>query len=131
MENLKNTTTQFVSINASYDKVFDYLKNPLLYKDWSINFIKDVIVENNETFAITPMGKTKFWVKGDKSTGNIDIFMGAGRHPTPTRLLPNGDGVTYLFTLFQPDGMPDIIWNEQGIPSLVEELETLKNIMEK
>lgn len=62
MSKLKNTTTQFVSIQASYDRAFDYLINPLPYKDWSVNFIKDVRVE-----------------KSDKATDNIDIFMGEGK----------------------------------------------------
>jgi len=125
MDKLKNTTTQYVSINASYDKVFEYLTNPLLYKEWSTNFITDILVEGNEHFAITPMGKVKFVVKGDKATGNIDLFFGDAPLPIPTRLLRNGKGVTYLFTLFQSDGMPDVAW-EPGIAGLIEELQILK-----
>lgn len=75
MVKLQNTTTRYVSIGASYDKVFDYLTNPLLYKEWSTNFISDVMLENGEHYAVTPMGKVKFVVKGDKQTGNIDLFL--------------------------------------------------------
>lgn len=126
MDKLKNTTTQYVSINASYDKVFEYLTNPLFYKEWSTNFITDILLEGKEHFAITPMGKVKFVVNGDKATGNIDLFFGDAPFPIPTRLLRNGGGVTYLFTLFQADGMPDVAW-EPGIAGLIEELQTLKN----
>lgn len=130
MDKLKNTTTQYVSINASYDKVFEYLTNPLLHKEWATNFITDILVEDNEHFAITPMGKVKFVVKGDRATGNIDLFFGDASFPIPTRLLRNGNGVTYLFTLFQADGMPDVAW-ESGIAGLIEELQILKTILEK
>lgn len=126
MVKLQNTTTRYVSIGASYDKVFDYLTNPLLYKEWSTNFISDVTLKNDEYFAVTPMGKVKFVVKGDRTTGNIDLFFGDAPFPIPTRLLRNADGVTYLFTLFQSDGMPDVAW-KPGIVGLIEELEILKN----
>lgn len=126
MVKLQNTTTKYVSISASYDKVFDYLTNPLLYVEWSTNFISSVTLENGEYYAITPMGKVKFAVKGNKATGNIDLFFGDAPFPIPTRLLRNEEGVTYLFTLFQSEGMPDIAW-ENGIKGLIEELETLKN----
>ncbi len=76
------------------------------------------------------MGKVKFVIQGDKATGNIDLFFGNVPHPIPTRILRNGNGATYLFTLFQPEGMPDTIW-QQGITGLIEELQTLKTILEK
>lgn len=130
MVKLQNTTTRYVNIGASYDKVFDYLTDPLLYKEWSTNFIADVTLENGEYFAVTPMGKVKFVVKSDKQTGNIDLFFGDRSFPIPTRLLRNAAGVTYLFTLFQADGMPDAVW-QQGITGLIEELQILKTILEK
>lgn len=114
MVKLKKATTQYVSIGASYDTVFDYLTNPLLYKEWSTNFIEDVTLENGEHFAFTPMGKVKFVIKGDKATGNIDLFFGDAPFPISTRLLRNAEGVTYLFTLFQADSMPDQAW-EHGL----------------
>lgn len=126
MIKLQNSATRYVSIGASYDKVFEYLTNPLLYKEWSTNFISDITLENGEHFAVTPMGKVKFVVKGDKQTGCIDLFLGDTPFPILTRLLRNAEGVTYLFTLFQADGMPDPAW-EQGIVGLIEELEILKN----
>jgi hypothetical protein len=126
MVKLQNTVTKYVSISAPYNKVFDYLTNPLLYKEWSTNFIADVIPENDEHYAVTPMGKVKFAVKGDKQTGNIDLFFGDAPLPISTRLFRNAEGVTYLFTLFQADSMPDQEW-ESGIAGLIEELELLKN----
>lgn len=126
MVELQKTTTQYVSIGAAYDKVFDYLTNPLLYKEWSTNFIADVTLEKDEYFAVTPMGKVKFEVNGNRQTGNIDLFFGNAPFPIPTRLLRNAEGVTYLFTLFQGGKMPDQVW-ESGISGLLKELETLKN----
>ncbi|MBS1669566.1 MAG: hypothetical protein JST58_19505 [Bacteroidetes bacterium] len=126
MVKLQKTSTQYISIGVPYDQVFDYLTNPLFYKEWSTNFIKDISLEKGEHYALTPMGRVKFVVKGDRQSGNIDLFFGETPFPTHTRVLRNAEGATYLFTLFKNDELPNAAW-EAGIAGLIEELETLKN----
>lgn len=129
-KNLRNVTTQTISINADYNKAFDYISNPINQKEWAINFIKDIKETDKGFMAKTPFGETPLAFHTDKQTGVIDIVLGEGE-PIRTRLIKNQQGCEYLFTLFQPQEMPDIAWDNEGVPGLIEELETLKIILEK
>lgn len=126
---MKNVTTQTITINAEFNTAFDYISNPLTQKEWAINFIKDVKSVNNAFVATTPFGEMPLKFKTDKETGVIDIIIGDGE-PIPTRLIKNEKGCEYMFTLFQPKGMPEFVWKNEGIPGLTEELNKLKSILE-
>ena len=127
---MRKVTTQTISINAEYDRVFDYISNPLTQKEWAINFMKDVKETDNGFIAVTPFGEMPLELLADKQTGIIDIILGGGE-PIPTRLIKNENGCEYLFTIFQPNGMPEIAFEKEGIPGLAEELKELKSILEK
>lgn len=126
---MRSVTTQTVSIKAEFEKAFEYIANPLNQKEWAINFIKDIKETDAGFMALTPFGKTPLRFQSNKETGVIDIYMG-DTIPTRTRLIKNEEGCEYLFTLLKPKEMPEIAWKNQGIPGLVEELETLKSILE-
>lgn len=126
---LRNSTTQTISINKDYSEAFDYISEPLNQKEWAINFIKDIRETNEGLVALTPFGESKLKFNSDKNTGLIDIVMGDAE-PIPTRLIKNQNGCEYIFTLFQPNEMPDEVWSNAGINGLKEELETLRNILE-
>ena len=126
---MRKVTTQTISINAEYDLAFDYLSNPLTQKEWAINFMKDVKKTDEGFIAVTPFGEMPLKLRTDKQTGILDINLGGGK-PIPTRLIKNGNGCEYMFTLFQPNGMPDIAWEQEGIPAMAEELKALKSILE-
>ena len=128
---MNSITTQTISIRKDYESVFDYISNPLNQKEWAINFIEDVKTTDSGFIAQTPFGETPIKFRSDVTTGIIDIFMGAGKHPTPTRLVKNGGGCEYIFTLRKPANMLEEAWQKEGIPGLVEELEMLKSILEK
>ncbi|RMG28211.1 MAG: hypothetical protein D6730_05860 [Bacteroidetes bacterium] len=127
---LRNVSTQTVSIHADYDQAFDYLSNPMNQKEWAINFIRDVRQTDEGFIAVTPFGEAPLAFFCDKQTGVIDILIGGGE-PIPTRLIKNQTGCEYVFTLFQPQGMPEPAWEHEAIPGLIEELQTLKSILEK
>ena len=126
---MRKVTTQTISINAKYAIAFNYISNPLTQKEWAINFMKDVKKVEDGFMAVTPFGEMPLKFNADKETGVIDIVLGNGA-PIPTRLIENNDGCEYMFTLFKPNEMPDIAWEQQGIPGLVEELKELKSILE-
>lgn len=56
--------------------------------------------------------------------------MGKKKNITPTRLIRNEEGCEYIFTLFKPKDMPNQVWKNQGVVGLIEELQTLKSILE-
>jgi len=109
---MRKVTTQTISINAEYDKAFNYISNPLTQKEWAINFMKDVKKVENGFIAVTPFGEMPLEFRTEKRTGTIDIILGGGE-PIPTRLIKNENGCEYMFTLFQPKEMPDIAWEKE------------------
>ena len=126
---MRKVTTQTVSINAKYDEAFNYISNPLTQKEWAINFMKDVKETDHGFIAVTPFGEMSIELRTDKKTGIIDIILGGGE-PIRTRLIKNENKCEYLFTLFQPNEMPDNAWEKDAIPGLAEELKVLKSILE-
>jgi len=127
---MREVTTQTVSINVEYDKAFDYISNPLTQKEWAINFLIDVKETVNGFIAITRFGEMPLEFQANKQTGVIDMILGGGE-PISTRLIRNKNGCEYIFTLFQPTGMPDMAWEKEGVPGLAEELLKLKSILDK
>lgn len=128
---MNSISTQTVGIKRDYKSAFEYISNPLNQKEWAINFIKEIRATEDGFVAKTAFGETAIQFNSSIDTGIIDIIMGEGEKPIPTRLIKNGDCCEYIFTLSKPAAMPEKIWLTQGIPGLVEELETLKSILEK
>jgi len=128
---MNSITTQTISIERDYKSAFEYISNPLNQKEWAVNFIKDIKTSVGGFIAQTPFGETPISFNVDIDTGVIDIIMGEGNNPTPTRLVKNGAGCEYIFTLRKPTNMPEEAWQAEGIPGLIEELEVLKSILEK
>jgi hypothetical protein len=128
-EKIRNSVTLTVSIDRPYESVFDYLSDPKNDPAWAVNFIKAVKTAGGKTVAVTPMGEIPLEVRSDRRTGVIDKVFG-GRVVVPTRVVKNGGGADYVFTLHQPDDMPDEAWEGHGVPGLREELDTLKRILE-
>jgi len=126
---LRNVTTQVVSIDAAYDKAFDFISNPLTQPQWAVNFMKDVVKGKNGFIAKTAFGEMPFEIVADRSTGTIDLILGGGE-PVRTRLIKNEDACEYIFTLFQPQGMPDFVWFNEGVPGMEEEMKVLKRVLE-
>ena len=127
---MRTVTTQTISIKADFEKAFSYISNPLNQKKWAINFIKDVKEVGNGFIAITPFGEAPIQIKSDINNGLIDILIGENPSPTHTRLIKNEEGCEYIFTLLKPNEMPEQLWLNQGVPGLIEELQTLKSILE-
>ena len=54
---MRKVTTQTISINAEYNKAFNYISNPLTQKEWAINFMKLKIDYCNNIFRISKKKK--------------------------------------------------------------------------
>lgn len=129
MTPIRQAATETISIQAPYGQVFDYLSEPRNQEHWAVNFIRDIRETEAGPLATTPFGEALLSCHPNRQAGTLDIQLGDGP-ALPTRLVPNGDGCTYAFTLFQPVGMPDSVWQEQALPGLREELSILKSLME-
>jgi hypothetical protein len=127
---LRSIVTLSVTINCSYDTAFEYLSKPLNQKEWAIHFFQDIEEIDGKTIATLPFGKLPMEIKSDYETGILDIYLGDG-NPTCTRLINIEEGLNmYNFTLAQPKGMPDEVWNNKALIDMQDELNTLKSILE-
>ncbi len=121
------SVTLSVTIDAPYEVAFAYLSDGRHAAEWAINFLKEVREADGGLTVVTPFGEQPYIVRADLETGVVDQVI--GDTTSAARLVPNAEGVDYLFTLQQPAGMPDDAF-DGGVRGLREELDTLKNILE-
>jgi hypothetical protein len=127
---LRSIVTLSVTINCSYDTAFEYLSKPLNQKEWAIHFFQDIEEIDGKIMATLPFGKLSMEIKSDYETGILDIYLGDEK-PTRTRLINIEEGLNmYNFTLAQPTGMPNEVWNNKALIDMQDELNTLKSILE-
>jgi len=123
------TSTQSVRIEAGPGQVFELVSDLARLPRWAIGFAKDIRQENGQWLVTTGSGdEVSIRVEADAALGVVDYFMS----PAPgeelaarTRVIPNEDGAEYVFTMFQPPGMPEEVFESQ-IAELGRELTVLK-----
>ncbi len=122
------SVTLSVTIDAPYDTAFDYVADGRRLAEWSTGFIFAVKEQGADLVASTPYGDLPLRVIADRESGAVDNVIGDARYRG--RLIPNGRGVDYVFTLHQPPNMPDEAWERDGIQGLRQELENLRKVLE-
>ena len=127
---LRNESVQHIHIGCDFDTAWAYLTDPLNQAEWGIHFFREIMQEDNQYMAVLPFGKLPMRLVADRESGCIDLFLGDGQ-PTHMRLVKSSEtSCLFVFILFQPTGMPDEVWQSEGIPNLTEELALLKHILE-
>lgn len=130
MQALRNYTVQHVHIQCSYEMAWAYLNEPMNQKEWGVHFYEDIRKEGDTYIAKLPFGELPMTLSSHVKTGSISLRFGEGETIPSWLIKSSGDSCLYVFTLFQPAGMPDLVWKQQGIPNMEEELQVLKNILE-
>ena len=122
------TSTQTISIAAPTEAVFDFVSSVEKLPAWAIGFAKGVR-EDNGTWLVTTGSDEELPIRidGDRERGVVDFWFGptGAEVPAATRIVGNDDGAEYVFTMFQPPGMPDAVFEAQ-IAELGRELTVLK-----
>jgi hypothetical protein len=111
------TSTQSISIDAPRGHVFDLISDLARLPQWAIGFAKGIRREAEKWIVTTGSGEEiGIRVETDATLGVVDYIMS----PAPgvdfaarTRVIPNGLGAEYVFTMFQPPGMPDEAFEAQ------------------
>jgi hypothetical protein len=121
--------TQTVTVHADPDALFAFLAEPRNLPKWAVGFCRDVRPEGHDWVVVTGHGEVRLRVEADPGTRTVDFRMS----PAPgvdllaaSRVVPNGAGAEYVFTQFQPDGMPDEAF-AANVRALQEELLVLKH----
>ena len=127
------TSTQSVRIDTGPGQVFELVSDLARLPRWAIGFAKDIRQENGHWLVTTGSGdEVSIRVEADAALGVVDYFMSPApgeELPARTRVLPNEDGAEYVFTMFQPPGMPDEVFAAQA-EELGRELVVLKARLE-
>src|SRR5262245_57417277 len=111
------TNTQSVGIDANPAHVFELVSDLARLPRWAIGFAKDIRRENGDwTVTTASAAEVSIRVEADASLGVVDYFMSPApgeELPARTRVLENGDGAEYVFTMFQPPGMSEEMFDAQ------------------
>lgn len=128
------TSTQSVTIESAPEHVFEFVADPANLPKWAIGFCKQIRQEEDGTWIVTTGSGDEIAIRTASSPelGVVDSYMSPApgvEVPAATRVVPNGVGAEYVFTMFQPPGMPDEVF-EQQIAELGRELVVLKAHLE-
>jgi hypothetical protein len=119
--------TKTATVPASLAAAFAFLANPENLPRWAVGFARGIRRDGDAWIVATGHGEVPIRYVTDAERGVIDFHLS----PAPgveavaySRLIPNGDGVEYVFTQFQTPGMPDEVFEGQQ-QALAEELAIL------
>jgi hypothetical protein len=123
--------TQTIHIEAGPADLFDFLADPENLPTWAVAFCRGIRHEGDRWLVRTAQGEIGIRFVTDRTLGVIDFYMS----PAPavelaaySRVLPHGDGSQYIFTQFQPAGMPDDVFAGQ-VAALTDELQILQRLV--
>lgn len=130
---MSRTNTQSISIASPPDKVFAFVADPEKLPVWAIGFCKEIRNEDGRWIVTTPSGeRIPMHSVAYPELGILDGRWELGpsvEGKSFTRVVPNGEGAVYVFTMVQAPGMPDEVFDAQAA-ELARELTVLKAHLE-
>jgi hypothetical protein len=133
MNKIARSAIKSVDVQASSDKVFAFLANPLNCPQYAVVNLRSVSPGQDGWFhAVTKFGEGALKVNTVKELG---VFDHVWKDPQATwqvysRVVPNSEGATVMMTLFQPAVMSDRRFDE-AMKEMDSEMKKLKEILEK
>jgi len=121
-----------VFINAASARVYEFASNPGNLPLWVPSFCKSVELIEGEWVVQSPAGRVVFTFVDPNDLGVLDhtVTLPTGEKLTnPMRVIPNGDGSSIIFTLFQHPGMSDKQFQEDA-GQVLSDLQTLRRLLE-
>jgi hypothetical protein len=123
-------STHRVTLEVPYERAFDYLADWRTQPEWATNFVKGIRQEGEQVLMTTPFGEMPIERRTNAELGTINIVFPGG-HLLPTRLTAMGEGsLVYTFTFSMPAEAPEETFRE-GQRGMEEELQTLRQILER
>jgi len=128
------THTTSISIDTPVSEAFAFLADAQRLPVWAIGFAKAIARAGDHEWLVTlASGETMpLRVDADAATGVIDyVSLPAPgvEVPAHTRVVAHGAGTLYIFSMHQPPGLPDEVFDAQ-IAELARELNVLKAQLE-
>jgi hypothetical protein len=127
------THTTSIQIKASTDAAFAFVADGAELPVWAIGFAK-AIERGGDGWLVTLASgdRIPLRIDSDAGTGVVDYVMlpAPGEEvPAHTRVMPDGDGTLYAFSMHQTPDIPDDVFDAQ-IAELEHELTVLKAHLE-
>jgi hypothetical protein len=127
---LSHAQTRSISIAADPQTVLDVLADPDNLPRWAPAFARSVRTQNGQLLVDTGQGELPILLAVARDQGTVDIVSAAA--PTRgafSRVLPNGEGSEYLFTLFFASDTDEAAVTAQ-MAVVDEELEAVRALCE-
>ena len=124
--------TLSVTIQCPPGKVFNFVSEPMNLPLWSKSFCLSIRLEQGHWMAETPQGPIKIRIATHRQLGIADQFLSPApgvEFMIPTRVVPNGEGSEFIFTLFQPEHLSEAEY-QQEVALVQQALGLLKQILE-
>jgi uncharacterized protein YndB with AHSA1/START domain len=133
VETIARSAIKSVDIQASPEKVFAFLANPMNWPQYAVANLRSVRPGQDGWFhAVTKFGEGVLKVNAVKELG---VFDHVWKDPQATwqvysRVVPNSEGATVMMTLFQPTVMSDQQF-DTAMKEMDKEMKMLKEILER
>jgi hypothetical protein len=115
--------TRQISIDAPPEAVLDLVGDARALPRWAPNFAATVEADGEHWIVNGELG---IHLRVDRELGTADILRTADpRTGAYSRVIPNGEGSEFLFTLFFPDGTEEAVVTRQ-MEVVEEELRTIR-----
>lgn len=122
----QRSETRTISIDAPPTAILDVVADPLNLPRWAPDFARAVRPDGEDWLVDTGEGELGISVMVSHEQGTVDL-VAATNHDVGafTRVVPNGGGSEYLFTLFFPDGTDEAAVERQ-MATVEDELRTVR-----
>ncbi|WP_020392244.1 SRPBCC family protein [Kribbella catacumbae] len=128
--NLLVTQTRSISISASPQAVFDLVADPSTLPQWAPGFARAIRPDGDHWIVENDQGEARIIVRTSREHGTVDIL--SADDPSQgaySRVLPNGTGSEYQFTLQFPQDAPEDAVTQQ-LATVDAELEAVRRLCE-
>lgn len=123
--------TRSLSIAAPPEVVLDLVADPHNLPRWAPDAASAVRPDGDAWLVENAQGQTRVLVRVSREHGTVDLLMAEDpRSGAFTRVLPNGAGSEFQFTLFFPEEAPEsVVAQQMGV--VQDELETVRGLCEE
>jgi polyketide cyclase/dehydrase/lipid transport protein len=126
----KRAETRTISIAARPHVVLDVVADPYNLPRWAPAFARAVRPAGEDWLVDQGEGEARITVRVSRPHGTVDLLAAADHDRGAfTRVVPNGDGSEYLFTLFFAEGTDEAAVSRQ-MTVVEEELQRVRALCE-
>ena len=130
---ISRSITKSIDLQTTPRRTFDFLSDPMNWPKWAVVNMKSVKPGKDGWYETeTRQGRGQIKILCDKASGLLDHIWKdpQASWTVPARVIPNGEGCTFLMTFLQPPVMDDKAF-DLAAEEVDVELSKLKEILEK